>query len=180
VSIVDPRPHWSHVTLDNPPREICPAGGALASPGRVGALSRAGDGEATVTRVRKAAAHGTLARWNNGCSCALCRRAHSDDQRTRGRAQAQKRLPADVRQQFLDAIYSGQHFRVVLRALNLTSNQVWGLAKTDEEWSAALEAALTAARRNDLDHGTNAAYVAGCVCKECREHQRVRMARGRS
>jgi hypothetical protein len=23
----------------------------------------------------------------------------------------------------------------------------------------------TAARRDDLDHGTNAAYVAGCVCK---------------
>jgi catechol 2,3-dioxygenase-like lactoylglutathione lyase family enzyme len=35
---------------------------------------------------------------------------------------------------------------------------------------------LTATRRDDLQHGTNAAYVHGCVCKECREHQRVRMA----
>jgi hypothetical protein len=35
------------------------------------------------------------------------------------------------------------------------------------------------ARRGDLEHGTNAAYVAGCVCEECREHQRLRMARGK-
>jgi hypothetical protein len=38
-------------------------------------------------------------------------------------------------------------FRAVLRDLGLTSNRVWGLAKTDQEWSAALEAALTGARR---------------------------------
>ena len=36
---------------------------------------------------------------------------------------------------------------------------------------------LTATRRDDLKHGTNAAYVAGCACNECREHQRQRMAR---
>jgi hypothetical protein len=35
---------------------------------------------------------------------------------------------------------------------------------------------LTTTRRDDLEHGTNAAYVAGCVCSECLEHQRVRMA----
>jgi hypothetical protein len=63
--------------------------------------------------------------------------------------------------------------------MGLTSNQVWGLARTDQEWSEKLEAALTATRRDDLEHGTNAAYVAGCVCWECREHQRVRMARSR-
>jgi hypothetical protein len=85
-----------------------------------------------------------------------------------------------VRQELLDAIYAGQPFRTVLRDLGLTSNQVFGLARTDGEWSATLEAALTAARRDDLQHGTNAAYVAGCVCRECREHQRVRMARNRN
>jgi hypothetical protein len=84
-----------------------------------------------------------------------------------------------VRQQLLDAIYGGQPFRESLRDLGLTPNQVWGFTKTDEEWSSALEAALTAARRGDLEHGTNAAYVHGCVCSECREHQRVRMARDR-
>jgi hypothetical protein len=40
-----------------------------------------------------------------------------------------------------------------------------------------LEAALTATRRDDLKHGTTAAYVRGCVCSECREYQRIRMAR---
>jgi hypothetical protein len=82
-----------------------------------------------------------------------------------------------VRQRFLDAIYVGQPFRTVLRDLGLTSNQVFGLARTDQEWSEQLEAALTATRRDDLQHGTNAAYIHGCVCSECREHQQVRMGR---
>jgi hypothetical protein len=56
---------------------------------------------------------------------------------------------------------------------------VWGLTKIDEEWSTALDKALTETRRGDLAHGTNAAYVAGCVSKECGEHQRQRMARNR-
>jgi hypothetical protein len=67
----------------------------------------------------------------------------------------------------------------VVRELGLTSQQVWGLIKTDQEWATALDAALTAARRDDLDHGTNAAYANGCACSECRTHQRIRMARNR-
>ena len=126
---------------------------------------------------RSHAAHGSTARWNEGCSCAICRGAHSDNARARKRARA--RLAADVRQRLLDAISAGQPFRTVLGDLGLTSNQVWGLTQTDKEWSTALETALTATRREDLKHGTNAAYVAGCVCKECREHQRQRMARNR-
>jgi hypothetical protein len=51
---------------------------------------------------------------------------------------------------------------------------------TEEERSEQLEATLTATRRDDLQHGTNAAYVGGCVCRECREHQRIRMARDRA
>jgi hypothetical protein len=101
-----------------------------------------------------------------------------DAARARGRRKAQERLPPEVRQRLLDAIYAGQSFRRVLGDLGLTSNQIWGLTKTDPEWLAALDAAL-AATRDDLDHGTNAAYVAGCVCKECREHQRSRKARNR-
>jgi hypothetical protein len=51
------------------------------------------------------AAHGTSGRWNAGCHCTLCQRAHSDAQRRYGRRRAQKRLPVEVRQQLLDAIY---------------------------------------------------------------------------
>ena len=60
----------------------------------------------------------------------------------------------------------------MLRDLGLTPNQVWGLAKTDQEWSAALDAALTATHHENLKQGTNAAYVQGCVCGECREQRR--------
>jgi hypothetical protein len=87
--------------------------------------------------------------------------------------------PVEVRQQLLDAIYDDQPFRTVVRDLGLTTNQVWGLGNTDKEWKTALEAALMAIRRDDLQHGTKAAYVRGCVCGECREHQRIRMTQNR-
>ena len=53
----------------------------------------------------------------------------------------------------LDGIYAGQPFWSLLRDPGLTPNQVWGLNKTDDEWSAALEAALRATRRAELKHG---------------------------
>jgi len=114
---------------------------------------------------RSQAAHGSTARWNAGCSCANCRTAHSDDGRARKRATAQARLPAYVRQRLVAAIYAGQPFRAALRNLGLTSNQVFGLSKTDEDWSTPLEASLTVTRRDDLQHATNAAYVAGCAAR---------------
>jgi hypothetical protein len=125
------------------------------------------------------APHGTRARWSHGCGCPQYRQAQNDTGRAYGRAKAQDRLPAELRQQLLDALYAGQPFRAAVNDLALTPNQVWGLTKTDQEWSAVLDAALIATRRDDLKHGTNVAYVAGCVCKECREHQRLRMAENR-
>jgi hypothetical protein len=104
--------------------------------------------------------------WHTGCRCIECRRAHSDTQRAWKRARSQERLPVEVRQQLLDAIYGGKPLRQAIRDLRLTPNQVWGLTKTDDRWAAALDIALTTARRDDLKHGTNAAYVAGCVCGE--------------
>jgi hypothetical protein len=86
-------------------------------------------------------AHGTLTRWLEGCDCDECREAQNDAARARFRRTAQERLPGEVRQQLLDAIHAGQPFRTVLRDLGLTSNQVWGLTKTDQEWSGKLEAA---------------------------------------
>src|SRR4051812_7299624 len=65
---------------------------------------------------------GTMTRWNDGCSCIQCRQAQNDAARGPFRRKAQKRLPAKVRQELLDAIYSGQPFRAVLRDLGLTSN----------------------------------------------------------
>jgi hypothetical protein len=122
-------------------------------------------------------AHGTLTRWLEGCDCDRCREAQNDAAKARFRRRAHARLPVEVRQQLREAIYDGQPFRTVLRDLDLTPNQVWGLTKTDDEWASALQTALMATRWDDLEHGTIAAYVHGCVCPECREHQRQRMAR---
>jgi hypothetical protein len=55
------------------------------------------------------------------------------------------------------------------RCLIMASPHTWLGVRRSVEWSGALDAALTATRRDDLKHGTNAAYVAGSVCKECRE-----------
>ena len=74
------------------------------------------------------AAHGTMTRWNAGCSCAQCRNFQSDAARARA-CQAQRRLPIALRQQLLEAIYAGQSFRAVLRDLGLTSSQVWGSSR---------------------------------------------------
>jgi hypothetical protein len=137
----------------------------------------AGPHLATLARVRARLGHGTRARWKSGCRCSPCREAHADAQRSGRRARAQARLPAKVRRRLLEGIYAGIPFRAAVRELGLTSQQVWGLTKTDQEWSTALEAALTAARRDDLEHGTNAAYVHGCVCTDCRERQQRRMGR---
>ena len=72
--------------------------------------------------------------------------AHSDTQRAWGRARAQERLPVELRQQLLDAIYAGQPFRTVLRDLGLTSYRVFALTRTDPGWATNLETALTATR----------------------------------
>jgi hypothetical protein len=125
------------------------------------------------------ASHGTMTRWNAGCSCAECRRLKATKPGHADGAGRKSGFRPTYASQFLHAIYAGKPFREALRDLGLTPNQVWGLTKIDEEWSIALDAALTTTRREDLKHGTNAAYVAGCVCKECREHQRIRMARNR-
>ena len=126
------------------------------------------------------AAHSTMARWNSGCSCTDCRRMQSDAARERGRARSQSHLPVEVREQCLAApALAGHSGRCsVILASPLTRCGDWP-RPIDPEWSEKLETALTAARRNDLKDGTNAAYVHGCVCEECREHQQIRMGRSR-
>jgi hypothetical protein len=51
-------------------------------------------------------------------------------------------------------------------------------AHRQRSWRASttLETALMATRREDLQLGTDADYVHGCACRECREHQRICMA----
>jgi hypothetical protein len=128
----------------------------------------------TPSRPRSGSRHRT--RWLEGCGCELCRLAENAAVKVRWGRRAQARFPVQVRQQLLDGYIRWPAIQGCVRDLELTPNQVWGLAQTDQEWAVALEGALTATRRADLKHGTNTAYVAGYVCRECREHQRQRIA----
>ena len=65
------------------------------------------------------------------CRCPACRKAHADAERSRTRTNAQTRLPAKVRQQLLNDIYAGRQFKTIVRDLGLTSQQGWGITKTD-------------------------------------------------
>jgi hypothetical protein len=96
------------------------------------------DERSTSVRAVTRRGHGTSGGWHSGCRCTPCRAAHAETQRTFGRARAQQRLPAEVRQQLLDGINAGQSFRSLLRDLGLTPNQVWGLTKTDERGVSGL------------------------------------------
>jgi hypothetical protein len=92
------------------------------------------------------AAHGTITRWNAGYSCTKCRLfqapkpGHADDaERKRG---CLSRNAGNSWRSSTAASPLG-----LCSHLSLTPNQVRGLTKTHEEWSTALEKALTATRR---------------------------------
>jgi hypothetical protein len=120
------------------------------------------------------AVHGTSARW---VSLPSAGRHTATPSEPGDKPEHGSGSPSRSWQQLLDGVYGRRPFRTVIRDLELTPNQLWGLTKTDQEWSEKLEAALTATRQDNLEHGTNAAYVAASVCSECRENQRVRMGR---
>jgi hypothetical protein len=98
------------------------------------------------------APHGTRARWSHGCGCpqwpASAKRHWTGIRASEGTGPAPGGGAAAAPGRRLRR----QPFRTILRDLGLTPNQVWGLTKTDEQWTSALETALTAARRDDGDH----------------------------
>ena len=131
-----------------------------------------------LTGVRQRS-HGSNAGWHSGCHCAPLQssaRRRPAGSRTSPGADATPRrsAPAAPRRDLQrPAVPDGApRTRPDLQPGG-------GLTKTDQDWAVALETALTATRRDDIKHGTTAAYIRGCVCSECREHQRRRMAKNR-
>jgi hypothetical protein len=53
-------------------------------------------------------------------------------------AQGPRTTPAEPTPTATGAIYGGEPFRTALRDLGLTSNRVWGLAKTDRNGQSSL------------------------------------------
>jgi hypothetical protein len=76
-------------------------------------------------------------------------------------------------------------FRTVVRDPGLTFQQVWASPRPTRRGRPrspylGIESALYqkfAARRDDLEDGSNAAYANGCVCRDCLEHQQRRIGR---
>ncbi len=122
-------------------------------------------------------AHGKEARWVAGCNCNLCTAENRRNARDHVRAKAQARLPVGTRAALLEALAAGTPFKQALAELELTHFRVWGLARHDPAWSAALNEVLMATRRPGLTHGTPYAYFQGCVCPDCRAAQRERKSR---
>jgi hypothetical protein len=88
-------------------------------------------------------------------------------------------VPAADSRQWISLLESGTPFRQALTDLGITSNRVWGLARHDAEWSDALEAVLRSTRPPNLNHGSYSAYLKGCVCRECREANLLRIKAGK-
>jgi hypothetical protein len=131
------------------------------------------------SRARGAkAAHGTVVRYAEGCSCDRCRTAEMIG---RGTGNERRQTPVSLSRlaSSFSPSYSLATFHAVLRDLGITANLVWGRARRDPDWAADFDAVLLATRREELEHGTNAAYVQGCVRPDCRAHQLRRMAKGK-
>ena len=91
------------------------------------------------------------------------------------KARAQSRLPLEVRQRLLDAIYAGRPFRAILRDLGLTSNRVFGLARSWEPLSrqAAEKTSSTAPtpRTYTAAYTANVGRISRFECAGTTEHQ---------
>ena len=123
--------------------------------------------------------HGTRARWTSECRCPDCRQAHADAERSRKQAKAQTRLPAKSGSSFSTAFMQALPFRTIVRDLGLTSQQVWGLTKTDQAWSTTRgctdRSPRTTAWNTAPTLPTRTAACAGIA----EEHQQRRMGRNR-
>ena len=86
---------------------------------------------ATLTPVRAKYGHGTKGDGRAAVDAPPAERRTLTRKGRARRTNAQTRLPAKVRQQLLNDIYAGRQFKTIVRDLGLTSQQGWGITKTD-------------------------------------------------
>lgn len=120
------------------------------------------------------AAHGTPSRWRAGCTCELCRAAHTED--TKAAREASRVAWWQERERpLLDALASGAPFREAVAEVGATAQAVTAHRRRSSSFAAALDDALRQGRDGAIEHGRASAWRAGCRCPECREeHERSR------
>ncbi|MCC2280867.1 hypothetical protein LKL35_36705 [Streptomyces sp. ET3-23] len=112
--------------------------------------------------------------WRLGCGCDDCLAWHNADSRDRRRAVADAAFPAQRRRQVLELVAAGKVGSIEEAAAlaEVTPGQVFGLARRDEEFRAALdEAAVVLCVGGDLC-GRPRGYRTGCRGTACRRAHR--------
>lgn len=111
---------------------------------------------------------GTPSGWRRGCGCDPCYDAHNLDTRDWRRGKA--RIPDDIRASVLADLAAGGHITEVATDHELTCARLHGQARTDPDWAAAMDAALTEGRDPTLAHGLATTYRHDrCRCPDCRD-----------
>ncbi|MFG1858432.1 hypothetical protein ACGFJT_41835 [Actinomadura geliboluensis] len=110
-----------------------------------------------------------LNRWRKGDRTDTTRAIHNADLRAWRREQAAARLPPAQQRNLLNQIATGTPLPEAAAAHGLTVQRLFGRARWDQTWRDALDAALLAGRRDDIDHGTPQSYRwYRCRCPDCR------------
>jgi hypothetical protein len=112
--------------------------------------------------------------WRLGCGCDDCLAWHNADSRTRRRADADAAFPAQRRRRVLELVAAGDVDSIQAAAVKAgaTPGQVFGLARRDDDFRAALdEAAVALCVGGDLC-GRPRGYRLGCRGTMCRRAHR--------
>ena len=101
--------------------------------------------------------------------CSACRHRRRGPDSDRRDETARSHFPEDAREELLRRVAAGEHLSDVCGELGITTVRAHAFATRDKQWGRRLDAALTAGRDPDLNHGTAMAYRWGrCRCPECR------------
>ncbi|MEU5445778.1 MULTISPECIES: hypothetical protein [Streptomyces] len=112
--------------------------------------------------------------WRLGCGCDSCLAWHNADSRTRRRTAADAAFPEQRRQEVLDLISAGAVATIEEAAAQatVTPGQVYGLARRDVDFRAALDEAAVALCVGGERCGRPCGYRQGCRGTACRRAHR--------
>ncbi|MFE5037137.1 hypothetical protein [Streptomyces sp. NPDC056683] len=112
--------------------------------------------------------------WRLGCGCDDCLAWHNRDSLTRRRAAADAAFPEQRRRQVLELVAAGDVANIPEAAVQagVTAGQVYGYARRDDDFRAALEEAAVALCVGGDGCGTHRGWRLGCRGTACRRAHR--------